>query len=75
MQTAINPKSDKANTLKLSQQVREILFKAGYSCLFNFDDYRYFKRKTKGEFSRAHAIARMIIEDYDTNSDYIEYEF
>lgn len=75
MQTATNPKSDKTTTFKLSQQVREILYKEGYLCLFNFDDYRHFKKKSKGEFNRALAIARMIIEDYNTNSDYIEYEF
>lgn len=75
MQTATNPKSDKTNTFKLSQQVREILYKSGYSFLFNFDDYKQYKKRAKHEFNKALAIAQYFIQDNNQPSDFNEYEF
>lgn len=58
---------------KTSVQVKEILSKNGYSHLFNFNDYHFFKKQCKNEFSQALAIAQKFIEYYDCQSDYEEY--
>lgn len=58
---------------KTSVQVKEILAKNGYSHLFNYNDYKYFKKQCKSEFNQALAIAKKIIEYYGTESDFEEY--
>lgn len=63
---------DKAS--KTSEQVKEILFKNGYSHLFNWYDYEYFKTQCKNEFNKALKISQMFIEYHGTPSDYAEYE-
>lgn len=68
--TAVQDKSTKT-----SVQVKEILTKNGYSHLFNFNDYKYFKSQCKNEFNKAVAIAQKFIEYYDIPSDYEEYIF
>lgn len=61
-------------TTKTSQQVQEILFKNGYSYLFNWNDYNYFKDQCKNEFNKALKIAQLFVEYHETPSDYAEYE-
>lgn len=58
---------------KTSVQVKEILAKNGYSHLFNYNDYSYFKKQCKNEFNKAIAIAQKFIEYNDCPSDYQEY--
>lgn len=66
--TAVQNKSTKT-----SQQVQEILFKNGYSHLFNYNDYLFFKKQCKNEFNPALSIAKMFIDYHDVPSDYAEY--
>jgi len=66
--TAVQSKSTKT-----SVQVKEILSKNGYSHLFNYNDYKYFKSQCKAEFNKAVAIAEKFIEYYDSASDYDQY--
>lgn len=60
---------------KTSEQVKAILTKNGYSHLFNYNDYKYFKKQCKNEFNRALAIAHKFIEYNDIPGDYQEYIF
>jgi len=59
---------------KTSEQVKEILFKNGYSHLFNWNDYKYFKKQCKDEFNPALAIAQMFIDYHGEPGDYADYE-
>lgn len=60
---------------KTSVQVREILTKNGYSHLFNYNDYKYFKTQCKNEFNKALAIAQKFVEYNEVSSDFQEYIF
>lgn len=61
-------------TTKTSQQVQEILSKNGYSHLFNWNDYKYFKSQSKAKFNKPLEIAKMFVDYHETPSDYAEYE-
>lgn len=61
-------------TTKTSLQVQEILSKNGYSHLFNWNDYKYFKSQCKRTFNKPLEIAKMFVEYHDVPSDYTEYE-
>ncbi len=65
------------NTSKnLSQQVKEILSEKGFSFLFNYNDYTFFKSQCKNAFNKAQAIAEKFIEDNtQAKSDFNEYTF
>lgn len=62
-------------SMKLSDCVKEILFIKGFDKIFNWEDYRYFKKVTKTAIHRAEAIAKLFIEETCELSDYAEYEF
>ena len=68
-------KNDKNTTFKLSEQVKKILHEKGFSSLFNYQDYAYFKAKAKNAFNKAYAIAEHFINENNTNSDFDEYVF
>jgi hypothetical protein len=59
----------------LSQQVKQILNSKGYSFLFNWNDYTFFKNQAKNAFNKAHVIADLFISESETNSDFNEYIF
>ena len=59
----------------LSHQVRQILNEKGYSFLFNWSDYAYFKSQCANAFNKAEAIAEKFIEDTNAKSDFNEYTF
>lgn len=65
------------NTPKnISQQVMEILQERGFSKIFNYADYAYFKQQAKHAFNLPLDIAEKFIEYYEgTPSDYTEYVF
>ena len=66
----------KSNAYKLSEQVKNLLQEKGLSAIFNFEDYKYFKRKVKTAFNKAQAIAELFIEENtNVNSDFDEYVF
>lgn len=67
--------SRKNNTNLLSYQVRQELSQRGYSFLFNWDDYAYFRSQAKHAFNKALAIAELFIQDSNAQSDYHEYTF
>lgn len=67
--------SRKSNTNLLSYQVRQELNQRGYSFLFNWGDYAYFRNKAKNAFNKAVAIAELFIQDSNADSDYHEYTF
>lgn len=65
----------KNTTLKLSEQVKQELSKKGYSFLFNYSDYKYFKLLCKNTFDKVNAIVELFIFENKQNSDFDEYIF
>jgi len=70
-----NKSHNKSNTNLLSYQVRQELSQRGYSFLFNWSDYTYYRSLAKDAFNRAVAIAELFIQDTNTESDFNEYIF
>jgi hypothetical protein len=70
-----NKSHNKSNTNLLSYQVRQELSQRGYSFLFNWSDYTYYRDQAKHAFNKAVAIAELFIQDTNTESDYNEYIF
>lgn len=68
-------KKDKNTSFKLSDQVKKILQEKGFSNLFNYQDYKYFKSKAKNAFNQAYTIAEIFINENSTNSDFEDYVF
>lgn len=64
---------DKSNFL--SAQVKEILFKKGFSFLFTDRDFLYYKKQTKNAINRPYAIAELFISDNHQQSDFADYEY
>lgn len=73
--TPIKSNSHKITSFKLSDQVKEKLHQKGYSFLWNWDDYQYFKSTCKNAYNKAQAIAEKFLEETNTKSDYNEYIF
>ncbi len=74
--TPIQSNSHKNTAFKLSEQVKATLHEKGFSFLFNYDDYKYYKAQAKKAFNKAQAIADLFIQDNNTNeSDFSEYVF
>ena len=74
--TQIHSNSHKNTSFKLSEQVKETLSAKGYSAIFNYQDYKYYKAQVKKAFNKAQAIAELFIqENTNTNSDFSEYVF
>lgn len=75
--TPINSNSRKNTSFKLSEQVKETLHARGYSKIFNYQDYKYYKAQVKKAFNKAQAIAELFIQDNFSNntSDFNEYIF
>ena len=66
----------KSNPFLLSEQVKTILKEKGFTALFNYSDYEFFKRKCKGTFNKAYAIAQLFLADAETEqSDFNNYVF
>lgn len=74
--TPIQSNSHKNTAFKLSEQVKATLHAKGYSFLFNYSDYEYYKAQAKKAFNKAQTIAELFIQDNNTNeSDFSEYVF
>jgi hypothetical protein len=67
--------SHKNTAFKLSEQVKATLHEKGYSFLFNYSDYTYYKTQAKKAFNKAQAIADLFIQENNTNSDFSEYVY
>ena len=68
--------SNKSTAFKLSEQVKAILHEKGYSFLFDYSDYKYYKAQAKKAFNKAYAIAELFIqENSNQKSDYNGYIF
>jgi len=66
----------KNNPFLLSEQVKAILHRKGFSKYFNYSDYDYFKKKARRAFNKAQEIADLFIQENQTeNSDFNEYIF
>lgn len=67
----------KVNPFLPSEQVKNILKEKGFSKVFNYNDYNYYKDALKGSFNLVQAIANKFIEDNlnATNSDLADYIF
>lgn len=67
----------KINPFLLSNQVKRKLQEKGYSKVFNYADYDYYKRKVKDAFNKVNAIVDLFIQDNMTTnqSDYQDYIF
>jgi hypothetical protein len=74
--TPIQSNSHKNTAFKLSEQVKATLHAKGYSFLFNYSDYAYYKAQAKKAFNKAQTIAELFIRDNTTQkSDYNGYIF
>jgi hypothetical protein len=71
----MNTKTIDDKNTKLSEQVKKILTEKGFSFLFNFQDYKYFKQKAKGDFNPALKIADLFMNETDQESDFNQYIF
>lgn len=68
--------SDKSKAFKLSEQVKNILHEKGFSFLFNYSDFAYYKGQAKKAFNKAQAIAELFIQDNSqAENDFSEYVF
>lgn len=65
---------DHKNT-NLSTKVQETLFVKGYSQIFNWEEYFYYKNQTADKIFRAEAIAELFIQNTSEISDYADYEY
>lgn len=76
MNTTKTNNHSKNNAFKLSEQVKNILHEKGYSFLFNYNDYKYFKSQVKNAFNTALAIAEKFIEYHEPQeNDFSCYEY
>jgi hypothetical protein len=74
--TQIQSISRKNTSIKLSDQVKNYLSEKGYSALFNYSDYQYYKQQVKEAFNKAYTIAELFISENNQNeSDFNEYLF
>jgi hypothetical protein len=74
--TPIQSNSHKNTAFKLSEQVKATLHAKGYSFLFNYSDYEYYKKQAQSAFNKAQTIADLFIQDNTTQkSDYHGYIF
>lgn len=74
--TPIQSIKAKNTSIKLSDQVKNHLSEKGFSSLFNYSDYQYYKAQAKKAFNKAHAIAELFISENNQNeSDYNGYIF
>jgi ABC-type uncharacterized transport system substrate-binding protein len=71
----MNTKTIDDKNTKLSEKVKNILKEKGFSFLFNFQDYKFFKQKAKGDFNPALKIADLFIQDTNQESDFNQYIF
>lgn len=65
----------KNNSFLPSEQVKRILKDKGFSKIFNYTDYNYFKEQVKSAFNKVQAIAEMFIQENTTQSDFNDYIF
>lgn len=64
------------NLQKLSDKVYQILANRGFSKLFNWEDYRYFKKQSQDKQNPAEYIAeQFIFWNTHEESDFADYEF
>lgn len=67
---------NKTTAFLLSEQVKTILQEKGFSALFNYNDYLFFKRRCAKAFNRAQAIAEMFISEANPQvNDFNDYIF
>lgn len=60
---------------KLSDKVYQELKSKGFSKLFNWEDYHYFKKQCAGKFNQVEAIVSLFIFYASDESDFADYEF
>jgi len=76
MKTTKTHNKRKNNAFKLSEQVKKILHEKGYSFLFNYNDFAYFKKQLKTTFNKAVSIAEMFIQYHEPEkNDFSEYVY
>lgn len=65
-----------AKSNNLSTEVKTILHEKGFSFLFNYSDYKYFKSQCRNAWNKAQAIAEKFIEENtQSDSDFSQYIF
>ena len=60
---------------KLSDKVYHELQSQGFSKLFNWEDYQYFKKQSLNKFNQVEAIVSLFIFYASDESDFADYEF
>ncbi len=74
-ETAPNLKLKSPNPFLLSERVKRILYKNGYSHIFNYPEYNEFKSLSEGLTGNEKAlfIAELFIENTAEQSDFADY--
>lgn len=72
---AVAKSTYKPNPFTISERVKRILFKMGYSHIFNYPDYKEFKALATGltGAEQAQFIAELFIENTSEKSDFQDY--
>ena len=71
-----NKTQNKTNPFLLSNQVKRELQRRGYSSVFNYSDYKFFKSQCKDAFNKAVAIAKKFIDEAEPQTnDFNQYSF
>ncbi len=60
---------------KLSTRVKKILFEKGFSFLFNWQDYKIFKKECENDFNPAYSIVYKFLQQAERESDFKDYIF
>lgn len=58
-----------------STQVKNILHEKGFSHLFTWADYKFYKHQCKDAFNKAYSIADKFLEQAEQDSDFNQYPF
>lgn len=59
----------------LSQEVKNFLIAKGFHFLYNENDFKFFRSRTKNAINQAFEIAEMFISDSVQQSDFADYDY
>ena len=75
MNTTTQNLHGKVNNFQTSAIVKNILHEKGFSFLFNWSDYEYYKNQCKKAFNKPYSIAEKFIEQAEQDSEFNQYPF
>ena len=75
MSTTTQNLQGEVNKFQTSSIVKNILHEKGFSFLFNWADYEFYKNQCKNAFNKAYSIAEKFLEQAEQDSDFNQYPF